>query len=58
MGNRTLYIVCAFRGGPVAVFSDSADAYQYVQKQPGKFNNWEIEELDLDAELPAAKVAR
>jgi hypothetical protein len=46
----TLFIVCHFRGGPVAAFSDPAKAHAYVQKQPGRFNSFEIEELELDAE--------
>ena len=43
----TVFIVCTFRGGPVAVFLDAQKAHAYVMKQPGKFNNFEIEELEV-----------
>jgi hypothetical protein len=46
----TVSIVCTFHGGPVAVFLNYADAHAYVQRQPGRFNNYEIEEMEVDAE--------
>ena len=43
----TVFIVCVFGRGPVAVFDSMPKAYAYVQKQPGKFNNYEIEEMEV-----------
>lgn len=43
----TVWIVCAFRGGPVAVYLSPEKAHADVLKRPGKFNNWEIEEIEV-----------
>jgi hypothetical protein len=45
----TVYVVCAFRGGPVAVFLSFEKAHAYVMQQPGKFNNFEIEEMEVQS---------
>ena len=46
----TIFIVCSFRGGPVACFDSMPRAYAFVRRQPGKFNRFEVEELELNTE--------
>lgn len=44
----TVFIVCAFGRGPVAVFTSMEKAHAAVLRRPGKYNNYEVEELELD----------
>ena len=55
----TLFIVSpAFPAAePIAVFDTMPDAHAYVLRQDGKYNRWQVTELDLNAEKPTAKRA-
>lgn len=46
----TVYVVCTFGRGPVKVFLNMEAAHAYVIKQPGKFNSFEIEEMEVEEE--------
>lgn len=42
-----IFIVCHFRGGPVAAFLSMEKAHSYISKQKGGYNLFEIVELEI-----------
>ncbi len=44
----SIYLVCDMRGGHIKAFLNEEDARKFILKQPGKFNLYDIEEVEVE----------